>query len=89
MTSNQTARIDDGGYPDPCLTKRETEVLLAWIHAETKAEVARTLYITTATINTHLDRIRRKYEAVDRSACTKAALVARALQDELIELGEL
>ncbi|MEV0767726.1 LuxR C-terminal-related transcriptional regulator [Nocardia salmonicida] len=77
------------GYPDAGLSTREIEVLLAWIRADAKARVARELFITPATINTHLHRIRAKYGAVGRLANTKAALVARALQDNLIGLDEL
>ncbi|HLS78776.1 MAG TPA: LuxR C-terminal-related transcriptional regulator [Nocardia sp.] len=88
MTFQQSSRFA-GDYPEAGLTKREVEVLLAWLRSDTKAQVAAELFITPATINTHLVRIRDKYEAAGRPAGTKAALVARALQDGLIELDEL
>lgn len=88
MTFQQSSRFVSE-YPDAGLTKREMEVLLAWLRSDTKAQVAAELFITPATINTHLVRIREKYESVDRPANTKAALVARALQDGMIELDEL
>lgn len=74
---------------DPGLSAREAEVLLAWIRSDSKAEVAASLYISGGTVSTHLSRLRGKYEAVGRAAPTKAALVARALQDGLIRLEEL
>jgi hypothetical protein len=41
------------------------------------------------TVNTHLGRTRTKYAAVGRTATTKSALLARALQDGIIDLDEL
>ncbi|WP_067899224.1 LuxR C-terminal-related transcriptional regulator [Nocardia vaccinii] len=73
----------------PSLSQREIEVLLAWIASDSKLEVGRRLYISLGTVNTHLSRIRDKYAAVARPASTKAALVARALQDGLIRIDEL
>lgn len=89
MASDHFARDECGGYADAGLTDREIEVLVAWIRADTKAQVAKKLYITAATVNTHMSRARDKYEAVGRAAGTKAALLARALQDGLIDLDEL
>lgn len=73
----------------PSLSRREVEVLLAWFECDSKAEVGRRLYISLGTVNTHLSRIRDKYAAVARPAPTKAALVARALQDELVRIDQL
>ncbi|WP_019931255.1 helix-turn-helix transcriptional regulator [Nocardia sp. BMG111209] len=73
----------------PCLSQREREVLVAWIFSDSKAEACRDLYVTLGTINTHLTRIRRKYADVGRPATTKAALLARAVQDGLIALDEI
>ncbi|MET8653104.1 response regulator transcription factor [Nocardia aurea] len=79
----------DGQRVRPSLSSRETEVLLAWITSDSKAEVSRRLFISLGTVNTHLTRIRDKFAAVGRPAPTKAALVSRALQDGLIRLDEL
>ena len=76
-------------YLKPTLSDREIEVLLAWFRCDTKANVGKGLYISLGTVNTHLARIRHKYECVGRLAPTKAALVARALQDGLIDVEEL
>jgi DNA-binding CsgD family transcriptional regulator len=62
---------------------------MAWLRADTKDEVARTLSISPATVRTHLARIRAKYAAVGRPANSKAAMVARAIQDGLLRLDEL
>ena len=73
----------------PTLGQREKEVLMAWLRAETKDEVARVLSISPATVRTHLARIRAKYAAVGRPANSKAALVARAIQDGILFLDDL
>jgi DNA-binding CsgD family transcriptional regulator len=78
-----------GARERPALSSREIEVLLAWIASDSKLEVSRRLYISLGTVNTHLARIRDKYAAAGRPAPTKAALVARALQDELIDIEDL
>ncbi|MBP2214769.1 MULTISPECIES: LuxR C-terminal-related transcriptional regulator [Rhodococcus] len=73
----------------PKLSSREVEVLLEWLRSDSKGVVASRLYVTESTVSTHLMRIRRKYALVGRPASTKAALVARAVQDGLIALDEL
>lgn len=73
----------------PALSAREIEVLVAWLHTDSKSEVARALFITTSTVNTHLTRMREKYANVGRPARTKVALAARAIQDGLIDLFDL
>ena len=75
--------------PRPGLAPRETEVLLAWILRDNKDDVARQLEISATTVRTHLQRIRDKYAAVGRPASTKAALVARAIQDGLVDVNDL
>ncbi|OAK51504.1 response regulator transcription factor [Rhodococcoides kyotonense] len=75
--------------PRPILTDREVQVLTGWIRCDSKTAVAKSLFLSLGTINTHLTRIRAKYAAVGRPASTKAALVARALQDGLIDIADL
>ena len=75
--------------PNPGLSDREVEVMLAWFHCDTKVNVGRELHISLGTVNTHLSRTRHKYESVGRAAPTKAALVARALQDGMIDVDDL
>lgn len=73
----------------PVLTDREVEVLLSWIRCDSKSEVAKSMFLSLGTVNTHLTRIRAKYAAIGRPAPTKASLVARALQDGLVDIAEL
>lgn len=73
----------------PALSAREVEVMLAWIARDSKAEVCRDLHIALGTMNTHLTRIREKYDRAGRSAPTKAALMARALQDGHLSIHDL
>ena len=73
----------------PHLSDREKEVLTQWFQCESKHLVAHRMRITVRTVNTYLDRIRLKYANAGRPAPTKAALVARAIQDGLVDLGDL
>ncbi len=50
----------------------------------TKPNAAQQLYISMGTLNTHLSRIREKYQVVGRPITSKAALVARAVRDGLV-----
>jgi DNA-binding NarL/FixJ family response regulator len=76
--------------PDrPRLTDREREVLLAWFQCESKQLVAARCNLSPRTVEGYIDRVRVRYARVGRSAPTKASLVARALQDGLIELDDL
>lgn len=71
------------------LSEREIEVLQEWCRTENKDEVARRLFIESSTVRTHLQRIRAKYTAAGRPATTKAALVARAIQDGYLSADEI
>jgi DNA-binding NarL/FixJ family response regulator len=73
----------------PQLSPREREVLVAWFRTENKYAVAGMLYIEPTTVATHLQRVRGKYAAVGRPATTKAALVARAIQDGILSVDDL
>jgi len=73
----------------PQLSLREEDVLIEWFQSESKELVAQRLGITVRTVNTYLDRVRIKYANVGRPARTKASLVARALQDGLVDVDDL
>jgi DNA-binding NarL/FixJ family response regulator len=73
----------------PKLSEQEINVLREWFHCESKKTVADALNITVNTVNTYLTRVRAKYASAGRAAPTKAALVARALQDGLVTIDEL
>lgn len=83
------AMADDQRPRRPKLSPREREVLLSWFRTESKDLVAASLHIATPTVNTHLARIRAKYAEAGRPAPTKAALIARALQDGIVTMDEL
>jgi len=73
----------------PRLAPREVAVLREWFHCESREMVALALNLSIHTVNTYLDRVRIKYANVGRPAPTKAALVARAIQDGLVTVDEL
>ncbi|GGV96812.1 hypothetical protein GCM10015535_66930 [Streptomyces gelaticus] len=73
----------------PALSARETEVLVEWFQSESKDFVGQRLGISPRTVNTHLEHIRVKYAMIGREAPTKAALLARAIQDGLVQVDDL
>ena len=73
----------------PNLAAREKQVLIVWFRTDSKDEVARQLCIAPSSVRTYLQRVRAKYAAAGRHAPSKAALVARALQDGIIGIDEL
>ncbi|WP_435598490.1 response regulator [Streptomyces anulatus] len=73
----------------PKLSARETEVLVEWFQSESKDFVGQRLGISPRTVSTHLEHIRVKYAMSGRDAPTKAALLARAIQDGLVQLDDL
>jgi DNA-binding NarL/FixJ family response regulator len=83
------AMLNDSTVGRPNLAPREKEVLIAWFRTESKDLVARQLQIAPTTVRTHLQRVRTKYAAVGRPATTKAALVARAIQDGIVNVDDL
>ncbi|MGH3645020.1 MAG: LuxR C-terminal-related transcriptional regulator [Mycobacterium sp.] len=89
MTVTLSQETPNPVRPRPELAPREREVLLAWILCDNKDDVARQLEISATTVRTHVQRIRDKYAAVGRPASTKAALVARAIQDGLVDVNDL
>lgn len=74
--------------PLPALSSRELEVLLAWLKAPSKEDAAEHLNIAASTVETHITRIRAKYRQANRTAPTKAHLLARALQDGYTDLDD-
>lgn len=83
------ALAGDRSVHRPTLSARETEVLVEWFQSESKEFVAQRLGISLSTVNSHLEHIRVKYAMRGREAPTKAALVARAIQDGLVRLDDL
>jgi DNA-binding NarL/FixJ family response regulator len=83
------ALLNDKTMGRPHLSEREREVLVAWFQTENKELVAQRLFIEPSTVRTHLQRVRAKYAAAGRPAPTKAALVARAIQDGILGADEI
>ncbi|MFE6284755.1 response regulator [Streptomyces sp. NPDC057877] len=73
----------------PQLSAREEDVLIEWFQSESKELVAQRLGLSVRTVNSYLDRVRIKYANVGRPARTKASLVARAVQDGLVDVDDL
>ncbi|MDF5755997.1 response regulator transcription factor [Spongiactinospora sp. TRM90649] len=85
------ALIADARPQRPRFSEREHRALLLWFQSMSKASVARRMGISEATVRQYIDRARVKYAKIGRPAPTKAALLARAIQDGLIspdEVGE-
>lgn len=83
------ALLHDRSSGRPKLSDREKQVLVAWFRTESKELVGAQLCIAPTTVRTHLQRARAKYAAAGRSAPTKAALLARAVEDGILSLDEL
>ncbi|RZQ60478.1 response regulator transcription factor [Amycolatopsis suaedae] len=79
----------DSSQSRPQLTPRERDALLLWFRCESKDLVAEKMGVSVSTVNTYLDRVRIRYANAGRAAATKAALLARAMQDGLIGLDDL
>jgi two-component system nitrate/nitrite response regulator NarL len=56
------------------LSPREREILALTAHGRSAAEIARQLYLSEATVKTHLQRTYKKLEVSDRAAAVAAAM---------------
>lgn len=74
--------------PRPELSVREVEVLVAWLRTDSKEEAGQSLFISPATVKTHVSRIRAKYAAAGRPANSKSSLFVRAVQDGYISMAD-
>ncbi|OBB77390.1 response regulator [Mycobacterium sp. 852014-52144_SCH5372336] len=83
------ALLNDSTLGRVKLSDREREVLVAWFQTESKELVGKRLYIAPTTVRTHLQRARAKYALVGRSAPTKSALLARAIEDGILSANDL
>ena len=73
----------------PALSGKEHEALLLWFQGMSKASVARRMSISENTVRQYIDRARIKYAAAGRPAPTKDALLARAIEDGIIQPAEV
>jgi DNA-binding NarL/FixJ family response regulator len=83
------AMLSDSRSQRPSLSDKERTALLMWFQGMTKSSVATRMGISEATVKQYIDRARAKYAAVGRRAPTKDALLARAIEDQLIRLDDL
>jgi DNA-binding NarL/FixJ family response regulator len=73
----------------PTLSRQERQALRLWFQGMNKASVARRMGISEHTVRQYVDRARVKYAAVGRAAPSKDALLARAIEDGLIDPAEV
>lgn len=83
------AIVGDRRSGRPVLSDQEREALLLWFQSMSKASVARRMRISEHTVKQYVARARIKYARVGRPAATKAALLARAIEDGLVRAEEI
>jgi two-component system nitrate/nitrite response regulator NarL len=69
--------------------RQERQALLLWFQGMSKASVARRMSISENTVRQYISRARAKYAATGRTAPSKDALLARAIEDGVIKPGEI
>jgi DNA-binding NarL/FixJ family response regulator len=85
-----TAAIEsDQEFTKAKLSPREQEVLSLYASGLALKQVAFSLKITVSTAKEHIDRVRTKYANIGRPAVNKTELLLRAIEDGLIEEGNL
>jgi two-component system nitrate/nitrite response regulator NarL len=83
------AMVGDRSPTRPLLSEQEREALLLWFQSMSKASVARRMRISEHTVKQYVDRARIKYARAGRPAASKAALLARAIEDGLVRAEEI
>jgi two-component system, NarL family, nitrate/nitrite response regulator NarL len=83
------AMVADDRPASPKLSGKEQEALRLWFQGMSKASVARRMGITEHTVKQYIDRARVKYVRAGRRAPTTFALLARAIEDGLIDPAEV
>jgi two-component system, NarL family, nitrate/nitrite response regulator NarL len=73
----------------PALSDQERQALLLWFQGMSKASVGRRMAISENTVRQYISRARAKYAATGRTASSKDALLARAIEDGVITPGEI
>jgi DNA-binding NarL/FixJ family response regulator len=87
--SQARAMLADQRPARPALSQQEQQALLLWFQGMSKASVGRRMSISENTVRQYISRARAKYAATGRSAASKDALLARAIEDGVIKLGEI
>jgi DNA-binding NarL/FixJ family response regulator len=87
--SQARAILADQRPARPMLSDQEQQALLLWFQGMSKASVARRMSISENTVRQYISRARAKYAATGRTAPSKDALLARAIEDGVIKPGEI
>jgi DNA-binding CsgD family transcriptional regulator len=87
--SQARAILADQRPARPALSEQERQALLLWFQGMSKASVGRRMSISENTVRQYISRARAKYAATGRTAPSKDALLARAIEDGVIRPGEI
>jgi len=87
--SQARAMLADQRSTRPTLSEQERQALLLWFQGMSKASVGRRMSISENTVRQYISRARAKYAATGRTAPSKDALLARAIEDGVIQAGEI
>jgi two-component system, NarL family, nitrate/nitrite response regulator NarL len=87
--SQARAMLADQRAARPTLSQQERQALLLWFQGMSKASVGRRMSITENTVRQYINRARAKYAATGRTAPSKDALLARAIEDGVIKPEEI
>jgi DNA-binding NarL/FixJ family response regulator len=87
--SQARAMLADERPARPALSEQELQALLLWFQGMSKASVGRRMSVTENTVRQYISRARAKYAATGRTAPSKDALLARAIQDGVIKPDEI
>jgi two-component system, NarL family, nitrate/nitrite response regulator NarL len=87
--SQARAILADQRPARPALSQQEQQALLLWFQGMSKASVGRRMAISENTVRQYISRARAKYAATGRSAASKDALLARAIEDGVIKPSEI
>ena len=71
------------------LSQQERQALLLWFQGMSKASVGRRMSVSENTVRQYISRARAKYAATGRTAASKDALLARAIEDGVLKPGEI
>ena len=82
------AMVVDARADRPRLSDQERAALLLWFQSTSKESVALRLGLRENTVRQYIDRARIKYARAGRPAPTKAALLARAIEDGIVTAEE-
>ena len=87
--SQARAMLADQQPARPMLSAQERQALLLWFQGMSKASVGRRMSVSENTVRQYISRARAKYAATGRSAASKDALLARAIEDGVLKPGEI